>query len=202
MALFREGPAGQGGGAYLFSAGFTPTDSEAMAVTVSASSFSHFWASTRECPTVEQRRGRERQYWPGAREAAVTGTYRVFRGSHTSPAPLKAPLSGGQRSRCTQAHKHGHPSPPGGGGTWNGGGPGVMVVGCVSGASPRTLGAACVKGASRARPLRWGGPREPLCVCLHTGALSREAGGGPVSAQGAQVSVGDLARRPPLAGSC
>lgn len=34
--------------AHLFSAGFTPTDREAMAVTVSASSFSRFWASTRE----------------------------------------------------------------------------------------------------------------------------------------------------------
>lgn len=39
-----------------------------MAVTVSASSFSHFWASTREWPTVEQRRGRERQYWPGGQK--------------------------------------------------------------------------------------------------------------------------------------
>ena len=37
-----------GAHAHLFSGAFTPTDSEAMAVTVSASSFSHFWASTRE----------------------------------------------------------------------------------------------------------------------------------------------------------
>jgi hypothetical protein len=50
---------------HLFSAGLTPTDSEAMAVTVSASSFSHFCASIRECPTVEDRRCRQRQYLPG-----------------------------------------------------------------------------------------------------------------------------------------
>lgn len=38
---------------HLFSAGFTPTDKDAMAVTVSASSFSHFCASIKEYPTVE-----------------------------------------------------------------------------------------------------------------------------------------------------
>lgn len=41
-------PGSRAGRAHLFSEGFTPTDSEAMAVTVSASSFSHFWASTSE----------------------------------------------------------------------------------------------------------------------------------------------------------
>lgn len=96
VVLQAEGPAGGGGGgAHLFSAGFTPTDSEAMAVTVSASSFSHFWASTRECPTVEQRRGRERQYWPaggGRGGAGLLGLPRLKPDS--SLAPLKAPVAG------------------------------------------------------------------------------------------------------------
>lgn len=60
------------GRAHLFSAASTPTDSEAMAVTVSASSFSRFCASTREYPTVGQRRCSGRQYWPGGGRA-VTG---------------------------------------------------------------------------------------------------------------------------------
>lgn len=45
---YRGGSSSMGSSSGLFSGALTPTDSEAMAVTVSASSFSHFWASTRE----------------------------------------------------------------------------------------------------------------------------------------------------------
>lgn len=45
---YRGGSSSMGSSSGLFSGAFTATDSEAMAVTVSASSFSHFWASTRE----------------------------------------------------------------------------------------------------------------------------------------------------------
>lgn len=39
---YRGGSSSMGSSSGLFSAGFTPTDRDAMAVTVSASSFSHF----------------------------------------------------------------------------------------------------------------------------------------------------------------
>lgn len=45
---YRGGSSSMGSSSDLLSAGFTPTDSDAMAVTVSASSVSHFWASTKE----------------------------------------------------------------------------------------------------------------------------------------------------------
>lgn len=70
-----------------------------MAVTVSASSFSHFWASTREWPTVEQRRGRERQYWPGGqkqRYGASPGSQRTKTG-HLGEAAGTAQSSRWQR---------------------------------------------------------------------------------------------------------
>lgn len=67
-----KGQAFRGPGAHLFSAGFTPTDREAMAVTVSASSFSHCWASTREEATEDDSRCSEGQYRP-ARGKRVRG---------------------------------------------------------------------------------------------------------------------------------
>lgn len=138
----RKGPPGQGGGAHLFSAGFTPTDSEAMAVTVSASSFSHFWASTRECPTVEQRRGRERQYWPGAREELLPGVTRLPGvSSRTPPGRLEEHLSRGTEAGV----------PPG---SQTLGSPTLPAKSSGVGPPPR-LGHCPCEGASHADPLRW-----------------------------------------------
>lgn len=181
----EAGPAGRRAGrrgrdTHLFSAGFTPTDREAMAVTVSASSFSHFWASTRECPTVEQRRGRERQYWPGGGGDRVTGLPRLKPDS--SLAPLK-PLFQEPEAREHQAHNSrdwllgeaagGAQSSPRHGRLECGGGAGRAG----SQPDPRSRGGLGVRGTC-------GGPGRWLRVCLHMGFLSGEAGGNPASAQG------------------